>query len=384
MNKLIFTVTLLVCSALSFAQRVHKIAIFAPLYLDSAFGNNGSYRFDKSFPKYLNAGLEFYEGAQMALDSLDARKAHVEVYVYDTRAREPLAQQLNRPELKTAELLIAETNAAETRLLAEAAKEKKIPFISANLPNDVGITNNPYFVILNSTLPAHVEGIYRFLQKFNSTDPIIVFRKSGAQEDQIKSYLAEAGKTTMSVPLAIKYVDLDNNFGLNQLMPHLDSTRKTICICGSLDENFGTRLTQMLGSISRSYPLTVIGMPTWENFNFNRIETNNLEIIYTSPFYYNRATALENALATEFTSNIGSRPTDMFFRGYEATLHFTLLLLDGRSDLASDITRKGYNVFTPFDVQPVFKDKKTMTLDYFENKHLYFIHLLHGVRNILY
>ena len=50
-----------------------KIALFAPLYLDSAF-EGANYKFDKSFPKFLNPGLEFYQGAQMALDSLQKKR----------------------------------------------------------------------------------------------------------------------------------------------------------------------------------------------------------------------------------------------------------------------------------------------------------------------
>jgi hypothetical protein len=74
----------------------------------------------------------------------------------------------------------------------------------------------------------------------------------------------------------------------------------------------------------------------------------------------------------------------MFFRGYETTLRFALLLLDTKKDIASNLTRKGYNVITQFDIQPVFKDKSSMTLDYFENKHLYFIKVFGGVKNILF
>ncbi|HEY8971191.1 MAG TPA: hypothetical protein VIM64_18935, partial [Puia sp.] len=48
----------------------HKLAIFLPLYLDSAFDASNNYRYDKSFPKFINPGLEFYEGVQLALDSL--------------------------------------------------------------------------------------------------------------------------------------------------------------------------------------------------------------------------------------------------------------------------------------------------------------------------
>jgi hypothetical protein len=78
------------------------------------------------------------------------------------------------------------------------------------------------------------------------------------------------------------------------------------------------------------------------------------------------------------------RPSDLFFRGYETTLRFALLLLDTGKDVASNLSRKGNAVFTQFDIQPVFKDEAKMSLDYFENKHLYFVKTFGTVRNILY
>src|SRR4051812_9820934 len=59
----------------------HKVAIFVPLYLDSAFDASNSYRYDKSFPKFINPGLEFYEGVQLALDSLEKEDARLEVHI---------------------------------------------------------------------------------------------------------------------------------------------------------------------------------------------------------------------------------------------------------------------------------------------------------------
>src|SRR6478672_6787833 len=77
----------------------HKIAIFAPIYLDSAFDATQNYRLGNTFPKYSNPGLEFYQGAQMALDSLKKTGAQLDVYVYDSRAvQNPLPQALNNPE----------------------------------------------------------------------------------------------------------------------------------------------------------------------------------------------------------------------------------------------------------------------------------------------
>src|SRR5689334_22569698 len=48
-----------------------RIAIFAPLYLDSAFDAANNYRYGAALPKFMNPGLEFYAGVQLALDSLN-------------------------------------------------------------------------------------------------------------------------------------------------------------------------------------------------------------------------------------------------------------------------------------------------------------------------
>jgi ABC-type branched-subunit amino acid transport system substrate-binding protein len=364
------------------AQQRHKIAVFTPLYLDSVFDAAGNFRYEKNtFPRHVIPGLEFYEGVQTALDSLKKRGAPLEVFVYDSRGRQSLSQQLERPELKDVEMIIAQSNASETRTLATAAQQKKIPFISATLPNDAGVDNNPYLVILNSTLQAHVESIYKFVQKYHSGDRIIVFRKPGAQEDQLKDHFIEFTKSTTSTPLNIKYVDLGSNFTAQTLAAQLDSTKRTVCIAGSLDESFAQKLTQGLASIAATYPLRVIGMPTWDNLNPGKLE--HLEVIYSTPFYYNHSTPLEARLTEEFSAAYSTKPTDMFFRGYETMLRFAFLLLDTKKDVASNLTRKGNTVFTQFDIQPVLKDKSAMTLDYFENRHLYFIKVFGGVKNII-
>jgi len=124
-------------------------------------------------------------------------------------------------------------------------------------------------------------------------------------------------------------------------------------------------------------------MPTWDNVNFNRSEFKGLDIVYSTPFFYNRLTPLESRLANDFEKVISSRPTDLYFRGYETMMRFALLLLDTNRDVASNLSRKGNAVFTRFDIQPVFKDKQNMTLDYFENKNLYFIRVSGGAKRLM-
>lgn len=380
---IIFILILGACASL-FAQngQRHSIAVFAPLYLDSAYDESNAYRFGTTFPKYINAGLEFYQGAQMALDSLSRAGAALDVYVYDTRsAKTPLNQELNHPDIKNVELIIGSTSSAESRVIAEAALRKKVPFISSSLPNDAGVLDNPYYVVLNSTLRTHCESLYRYLQKNNSLDNVVFFTKTGTQETMVKEYFEEYRKATTGIPLNIAFETIGNDFDEGMLEQKLDSTRKNVFIAGSLDETFGVMLVQSLAAVESKYQLTVVGMPTWDNMNFPR-ETKKMDVVYTTPFYYAKATPLSTKITNEFTTKQTGKPTDMFYRGYETVLYFTRLLLDNKKDVASNLIKKGTPVFTPFDIQPVFINKGTPTLDYFENKHLYFVKVINGVRTI--
>jgi ABC-type branched-subunit amino acid transport system substrate-binding protein len=358
----------------------HKIAIFSPLYLDSAFDDLNNYRYEKLFPKFINPGLEFYEGVQLALDSLAKEGTQLEVFIYDTRSgKEPLTQQLNKLDTSV-ELILAYTNPQESWNIANVAKTKKIPYINVNLPNDAGITDNPYFVMLNSTLQTHIGLLYKYLQKNYALAPIIMFRKKGQMEDIIKSFFDDASKNTMSVVLKIKYVDLVDSFTVDQLTAKLDSNAHTVCIAGSLDENFGRRLSQQLASIDKSYPLTLIGMPTFDNLtkDFTLPQYKGLEIVYSTPFYNSRMDKVSQGITDYFNTKMYARPSDMVMRGYEATWRFSKLLLEYGKDIASNLSRKQFNVFRELDIQPVI-NKQTTTLDYFENKKLFFVKWQDGI-----
>src|SRR6187455_2573160 len=367
---------------ITFAQNnsKQKIAVFIPLYLDSAFDATNTYRYDKNFPKFINPGLEFYEGVQLALDSLTKEKVPLEVFVYDTRSvQRNLLEQIN--EIDTAiGLIIAHANAQENWVLAGEAMIRKIPYINVNLPNDGGIVNNPYFVMLNPSLRTHVESVYRYLQKYNPLNTITVLRKKGQMEDLIKTYLDDYSQSTASVPLKIKYVDLTDSFTVKQLLPMLDSNRQNAFVAASLDDNFNRRLINQFALAGRSYKISIIGMPTLDNLDreFSKAEFKGPEIIYGHPFYNAKTDKISTEINNYFTTKMYARLSDMVFRGYEVMMKYSKLLAQYKTDLSSNLNNKSNKVFTDFDIQPVL-NKQTMTMEYFENKKLYFLKWQDGV-----
>ena len=367
----------------------YHIAVFLPLYLDSAFDASGSYRYDQNFPKFLSPGLEFYEGLELAVDSFAKTHAPLEITVYDTRSSSKSVQQmLEDPQFLKTQLIIGYVSSSDLYVIANAAKLKEIPFVNVNYPNDGGISNNPEFVILNTTLHSHFEALYKFIQRNWATSNIIYLKKKGAQEDRILAEFAGIEKTTASVPLKMKYLTVDHELSNQQFISYLDSTRKNIVLVGSLDEGFAKASCAQLSSLNKTYPLKIVGMPTWDAIGeFNTPSYPDQEIYYSTPFYINPADSLVLSIQQYFKNRFYSRPSDMVYRGYETILHFGQLLIAHKGSLDGSIGERKFKVFNDFDLQPVFTGSKengnspagqAPTLQYFENKKVYFVKKMNG------
>ncbi len=356
----------------------HRIAVFSPLFLDSAFDNNQNYRYATEFPKFINPGLEFYEGVQLAIDSLNKENLPLEFYIYDTRsASQSLVDQLTEAVNNKVELIIAHITGRELFQFAKVAKDSQIPVLNVNLPNDGGISNNPYFILLNTTLRSHCEEMYRYLQKNHPTDRMVFYTRKGQMEDMIKNYFTEFAKNTPALPVDIRFVELPINFTQQQLIAPLDSNRKTVTIVGSLDTTYSHSILNKMGIVAKSYKPLVIGMPTWDNEDFSRPEWKGVEILFTTPFFNARTDKVSISVIDHFTKNLYAKPSDMVIRGYETTWKFARLLLKYGTDLSSNLGSKDFNLIRSFDIQPVM-NRNTLTLDYFENKKLYFVKWLDG------
>ncbi len=155
-------------------------------------------------------------------------------------------------------------------------------------------------------------------------------------------------------------------------------------MAGSLDPAFAQTLCQQLALLSTAgSPNVVVGMPTWDQMDFEKTQYKNLEIIYSTAFYIAPTGKLASSVYENFKTTFYSRPSDMVFRGFETVYHFGHLLTLYGKNLGSSLSDKKYMIFGEFDIQPVI-NRTTMTLDYFENKKLYFVKKLDGVVKAVY
>ena len=384
MNKagFLFLTLLLFITHTGFTQdstaKTPRIAFFAPLYLDSAFDASGNYRFGKTVPRYINAGLDFYEGAALAIDSLDKEGLEFDVQVFDTRNKTSIYKLADGGAFNDVDLIIGAVSGSEYLDLATIAREKQIPFVSATYPNDGGISGNPFVIIVNSKLNTHLQAIYNYVLRNLGTNNIVMFRRQNAADDRVTEVFKSLNASSSGQVLNIKTNTLSTVFTPEKIAASLDKSRENVIICGSLDESFSKKLITAVASLAKTYKITLIGMPTWEGYReLEATELRTLPVIYSSTFFN---PGQEHAWSTDFSQQYAMRtyssPSEMAFRGYEVMYLFAHLVTQYNDELLQHLSDKNYRVLTDFNFKPIHWSKNSTTPDYYENKHIYILQQL--------
>ena len=373
MNRLKKAIALLIlllsCSYTNYAQNTSSsqerktIIVFIPLEIDGAFNGTDYILGNNNLPKTMLPGLDFYNGVLMAVDSLKKSSATFDIRIIDTKQKNnSLTTLLTDSGLQKPALIIsAVTNKADTKLIADFALAQQTPMVSAVFPNDAGVTNNPFFTILNPTLKTQCEAIYNYIQTNFSKNTILYLKKKGTTEDYIQNIIqGDNNKTKQS----FVNIDIQDSITFANIVPYLDSTKQNILLCGSLKESFGAAVVKTLNE-HPAYKTTVIGMPTWDGEK--SLNVPNVEIIYASPYYFNGNEKLLKQLKSSYKQKYLGRPSDQFFKGYETMLYFT-------TSLSSKISP----AFNTFKITPVYNADNKSQVDYQENKNLYFFRKQNG------
>jgi ABC-type branched-subunit amino acid transport system substrate-binding protein len=361
------------------AGGMHKIALFVPLYLDSAFAGN-NYKLGKSFPRQSLSGLEFYEGAEFALDSLNKEGAKLVFHVFDTRSKNSTISKVAATGIfDSLDLIIGSVSGTEYLQLANIAQQKKIPFVSATYPNDGGIASNPNVIIVNSKLNTHIQSLYNYLLKNHGTNRLVWFRRKGTADDRIAEIFKSLNNSPTGGVLNIKTVILPEYFTISDIKKNLDSVRQNTVIAGSLDENFGRSLAVASLGLSKNYQISLVGMPTWEGIkDLGKADFNALPIIYSTTFYNPSTDKWSSSFEYNYKKKTFSRPSDMAYKGFEITYYFVKLLQKYDTALVSNLSDKSYRLVTDYEFKPITWSKDATGPDYYENKRIYIIKRLNG------
>jgi ABC-type branched-subunit amino acid transport system substrate-binding protein len=365
---------------------VYQVALFTPLSVDQVLSDTGfSVNSSAPLPPGTVAGLEFYEGALLAMDSLRQEGIPLHLTVYDTKSlSRPLNRLLNSGQLDSTHLILGSVNSSELKQISNFAKQKKINFISVTYPNDAGISDNPFLTILNTTLRVHCNAIQDFAQRKFSDKNIVVVYQNNSQEKQNLAYLQQAyAAMNYSGKAPLHPFEWTNNTTASDLSAHLDQNKNNVIILTALYPQVSLSIIGQLIALTDTYRVSVVGMPTLDGLaDLRKSQYKGMDVFYSTPYPYLNATdhPAIKSMMWHFFNKYHSRPSDMALKGYESLFYFGKLLHKDGIYFNADLNDPVGRLLTQFQIQPIYRGSKDASTppDYFENTRLYFMRVRDG------
>ena len=360
-----------------------RVGLFTSLYLDSAFDRSGQYKLQNSFPRMAISGLEFYEGAVMAIDSINHSGLKVSMEVFDIQSKTgAISYLLNNKKIDSLDIIIAQASGSDYLELAQVAKEKNILLVSATYPNDGGIRESPMVFIANPKINSHIQVIHNQLFKKWPDANVIWFKRSGSADDKIESQFRELNAAS-AYKNKFKTAALNPEFKMEDLIPFLDTTKTNVLVAGSLDDNFALQFARAISAYPKKGIIQVIGMPVWDGMK--EIQGKNyagIPIYFTTSFNIPSGHPWAAQVDEKIKSITGVKPSISLIKGFELTYYFANIMYTYGQIKTEGLEVKPFKVLNDFDFRPVKWAPMSGVPDYYENKRIYFIRRLNGVNTV--
>ena len=191
----------------SFPKAVKKdrynIAILTPLYLDSVdLAKNLAH-----IPKFMMPGIDFYQGAIIAADTLKKAGYKLDIYIYDSKSNFFNVNNLiESDKLDSMDLIIGNASVSDLKLLADFAKKKLINFVSAVQPR----------------LASHIEKMHKHMNSKYPEDNVIFINRNTSAEKNALGYFKN--DLLNSLPSRFSEIELTSDeLNIKQVLSKLDS-----------------------------------------------------------------------------------------------------------------------------------------------------------------
>lgn len=309
------------------AGRQMQLALMLPLYLDEATAiadttDNPEIKINSNS---LTA-LEFYEGAMIAADSLKKRGFSFKLHLYDVQNDSGQVKQLlNNQELKKMDLIIGPFYQPNSSVIAKFCKQEKINMVAPILTQPNIVYNNPYISMAVTSVKTQCEMMATKLseKEFKNQNFIIVHNNANREIEWAGIFKNRISKTNN-----VKEINAAAKQGMSTLKEALSATTKNIIIVCSSNEAFVTEFLTKLNSYRENNDMTVVGLPTWENFQtleLDLLQHLKVHIFTTSYVEYNQERA--KRFRKQYREAYKTEPSANAYQGFDVLYFYLNALL---------------------------------------------------------
>lgn len=288
---------------------------------------------DWIYPRSYNY-IEFYEGALLAVRSLQKSGLTVNLSVFDTERDSATVQEIiDRGSLREMDLIIGPAFTHNLRLVAEYGEDRRIPVISPLASRNLLLEDNPYLFQVKPTFDTEIEKLTGFVSGFHDKNIVMIHPGDildSLNIDMLKKRLFyKMSYYTFFNEVVFKEVvynkDITKNDSINSIEHALSDGVKNIVIIPSDKEPFISNIVSSLNTLSNDYDILLVGYHSWQKFrNIELQHFYNLNLHICTPFIKDYSNHKVKEFIRSFRQNFQSEPEPFSFawQGHDITYYF--------------------------------------------------------------
>lgn len=279
------------------------------------------------------ASLEFYEGALIALDTLERLGYKLNIHVFNS-LRDSLSTALvmQKEEFKKTDLIIGPIFNDCLKAAVPIAKKNETYLVSPLSPSGNYTDSNKYFIMANPPFESQLEATINYILKQNlQANIIVVYRTDKPNETKV----AGDFKTAFNKLKSGSNVTLNEVANFTGITEKLSNSENFVFIAGN-DELYINGLIRDLSKLSRNNAITLIGLPNMlslESISLDYFET--LHLHYPTAYWIDPNAPQIKEFNAAFEARYASRPSEFAYRGYDMMMYFATMLNTYGPDLSA-------------------------------------------------
>jgi len=325
-------------------KEVYNVGVFLPFKLD---------KFDEELLKCPPVGdckpfiptiraVEFYQGVEMAVDSMRSAGLSVNLHVYDTKGDTGIVRNiLSKNEVKSLDLIFGPLSHSTQPLVADYALANKIQFVSPVNSSNKLLFKNPFVTKAIASIPTQMNAIAQYVADSFATQSIILFDNKDAKDQSYFAKVFERRYNELTDGDTAKYRDtlaiIEKGVDLKNMYPYLNMTGTNVLILPSRNIGYVSSFLTDLNKVKndqgmRDVKFVVFGVEEWKKFKQIDYEyINDFHVHLSSSKYVDYSSAKTIDFIKRFRKKYQNDPGLYSFMGFDVMIqHLAGLLHFGK------------------------------------------------------
>lgn len=332
-------------------KAVYNVALMLPLQLWNAAAIDPGDQDKNPIPPKVDAAVQFYEGALLAVDSMRRRGMKVNVHVYDMDDGDSAKVQsvLDKPEFSSMDLIIGPLSPGPFYMASLWAKEHHVAIVSPVSPANRVLFKRPDAAKALPSTTTQMEQLAVYMSVRHKTDNIILVSSGNAKDESSASVFS---KHINQLLFPQGNDSIRHTRGMSGLEAKLRTDRTNVLVIPTNSQAFVTDLLRMLNGLSEKYPIIVYGLSSWMGYdNLDPEYLEKLQLHFVASYFVDYdSSAVTKRFLQRYDHSFHGDPGSFVFSGYDVTLFFLNSLYENGTNFYQKLPEtKGQGLQQDFD-----------------------------------